>query len=79
MRGMKQNERGRLPNSPQLCWTCVNSVPDEMRGIGCPWSKCGKPVKGWKATPTTIKLDPGRVMESYDIRECPLYAKEAMP
>lgn len=53
-----------------LCWDCKNS-----NGIVCPWfSKKGKPVPGWKATPTVIK-NKGREFPSYDVHECPLFEK----
>lgn len=63
----------------QLCTTCA-------RASGfCSWSRNLTPVEGWDAEPTKLKHQVGRgekskeasVMESYRVKACPLYVKDA--
>ena len=55
----------------QLCWSCQNACG------GCSWSKSFTPVKGWKATPTKIKVAPEMpYCDSYLITACPEYIKD---
>ncbi len=51
-----------IPRRSQLCWDCVNAVPDEKHG--CPWSNFFLPVEGWQAEKTS---------NSYNIISCPLF------
>lgn len=63
----------------QLCTTCARAV-----GF-CSWSERLQPVEGWDAEPTKVKHQVGRgekskeasVMESYRVKACPLYVKDA--
>lgn len=42
-------------------------------GLGCSWSRQdGIPVENWNAEDTEIQYR-DRVMESYNVRQCPLY------
>ncbi len=51
-----------------LCWSCANACG------GCEWSqKKAKPVPGWTAEKTKIRLDKGKTMDSYFVTECPKY------
>ena len=60
----------------QLCWSCKKACG------GCPWTEVdpgtGKvrfePIPGWTATKTAKNAN-GVLMESYDIRDCPLYVE----
>jgi hypothetical protein len=45
----------------QLCWDCVNCVPDR-NGRGCSWSRKFIPVEGWEA------IENG---DTYNIIRCP--------
>ncbi len=51
-----------------LCWSCANACG------GCEWSqKKAKPVPGWTAEKTKIRLDKGKTSESYLVIKCPKY------
>lgn len=52
----------------QPCWSCKKACG------GCRWSRVGRPIKGWIATPTIIKnsLGDGKGdLHSYSIEWCP--------
>lgn len=54
-----------------LCWTCT--APGTNR---CDWDAFARPVEGWKAEPTVIRMDTGgeRIsVDSFRVIECPLY------
>ena len=58
-----------------LCWGCKNT-----NAYACPWfSDKGKPVPGWKATPTYVIMHSynGKKayapQRSYIVHECPLF------
>jgi len=48
-----------------LCWYCKNATGN------CSWSSTFKPVKGWKAKPTKIKINKDTRMSSYHVMACP--------
>ena len=50
-----------------LCWKCENACGD------CSWSDHWehRPVPGWKAVPTQMKLNNYRNGESFIVIECP--------
>jgi hypothetical protein len=52
----------------QPCWRCERACG------GCTWSKNGKPVDGWEATPTIIRDYIGD-FPSYKITYCPEFIK----
>ena len=55
----------------QPCWSCQNYAG------GCSWSrKNPKPVKGWKAVPTTRYQGTNGIMHSYEILYCPEYISD---
>lgn len=54
-----------------LCWKCRNAVPDLDGETGCRWSRYKKPVNGWEATPTRLKVMGDKTVQSYFVRECP--------
>ena len=64
-------------HSQQLCWDCKNACGR------CSWSQSFTPVRGWVAEATTINTQvTGRnqkhyniTMDSYDIKECPLFER----
>lgn len=56
-----------------LCWTCKKAVG------GCSWSRSFRPVEGWTAKKTLIRLSPCQkedVIESYQVIACPEYEKD---
>lgn len=54
-----------------LCWTCLRAT--NKPGLGCSWSRQdGIPVENWNAEDTEIQYR-DRVMESYNVRQRPLY------
>lgn len=70
-------------SSEQKCDTCQHAAPSPAKGLGCPWSIRYEPVPGWDATPTRIANQRGSArfsqdgyMDSYAIRDCPLYKAE---
>lgn len=54
--------------SGQPCYVCKNACG------GCAWSRSFIPVKGWDATPTTIKDSEGD-FSSYKIHKCPEFIR----
>ena len=64
---MSDRKKG-IPEKETICWDCRNYSR-------CSWSR-GKPVKGWKATPTLIVNkgidgEKARITRSYLVEECP--------
>lgn len=62
-----------------LCWDCAKACGD------CPWSeRSHRPVDGWTATPTKIKLRSitnkyGEGFDqSYIVHSCPLFVRDAV-
>lgn len=62
--------------STSICWNCERCYGR------CSWSREFKPVKGWKATATTVinvigtgKYRKGKPTPSYHVQECPLFEK----
>lgn len=53
----------------QLCWRCKNATG------GCSWSRCLKPIEGWKAKKITIKDSMGD-FTSYRITYCPEFVQD---
>lgn len=60
---------GSAPISHQLCWTCVNAVPDGKHG--CCWSRELEPVPGW-----TAEKDNKGGNKTYRITKCPDYVPD---
>lgn len=70
-RAILQKEPEDFEVSDQLCWWCVNSVPEH--GRGCSWSKWLVPVEGWTAErslKTTLPYETWRVIR------CPEFVRE---
>lgn len=59
-----------------ICWNCKNAV------MGCSWSKEFVPVDGWEAEYKPVLTSDGsnrRLVDSYLVTECPLYAPDREP
>lgn len=54
-----------------LCWGCSKATGKE----DCPWANKLKPVEGWEAMPTKIKMTVHITVNSYKIVSCPLFKK----
>lgn len=71
----KSNSTGTVRES--ICWNCKNSVPNGK--YGCSWSRCFKPVIGWKAIDAPIIINDysknlkERKVKSYCVCECPQF------
>lgn len=57
--------------SNTLCWDCKKATG----GADCPWANEFKPVEGWDATPTKMKMNGTRSVDSYDVHKCPLFER----
>lgn len=66
----KQKEQRNIKG--QLCWSCKRAVPKK----GCEWADSFKPVKGWIAKPTKLKLREGHYIDSYAVISCPKYIND---
>lgn len=64
-RMVKRNEKGST-----LCWDCAKAVKK------CSWSRAFKPVKGWEATPSRLKIGNGKTVDSYIVHKCPEYVSD---
>lgn len=66
-----------------LCWGCQNAVPSPSTGAGCPWSRAGKPVEGWRATRRDVLMQRMKGystrIESYLVTACPLFLTDGPP
>lgn len=66
---------------PQLCWSCKRACGGEC---GCSWFNGFKPVAGWNAKNTIIRMtnpitrEPEEI-KSYNIIKCPLYERDSIP
>ena len=84
----------RVKTHDQPCWTCQFATgctkphkksPNDNGLYTCPWATQHKPVPGWTAKSTQLKVSPTIITPSYDIMECPYYTPdlsgiiEAMP
>lgn len=56
---------------PTLCWDCAKATG------GCSWCDEFKPVKGWTAKKTEIKVQSGNNLKSYVVIDCPLFERDA--
>lgn len=54
-----------------LCWDCEKAVG----GSDCPWANKLEPVEGWEAISTTVKMTPGRGVESFVVKKCPMFKR----
>ena len=61
------------PQSETLCWRCARSTGKNM----CSWARSFGPVTGWDAQPTTLASSQGKMRDSFHVRSCPQYDKEA--
>ena len=74
MPGHKQKKCGYYDNQ-SMCFKCANAVP--TRRTGCPWSKYGEEVEGWR-----VVVDKKRDgINSVWVQKCPLFNpdKDAPP
>lgn len=58
--------------STQLCWSCLNAVPNVEIGRGCEWSRLLQPVPGWDAEMVVMR----EVGPTWAVRGCPRYEVE---
>lgn len=68
-----------------ICWTCKfctgTTLPNpnyknnnnENKFFLCPWVTQYKPVPGWSAAETKLKVAPKQTIDSYLVHECPYY------
>lgn len=66
---------GNFKSDYTLCWSCAKACG------GCSWSKDFKPIDGWDAIPTKIRIpdDDGgaRYVDSFKITACPQYIADS--
>ena len=66
---------------PQLCWSCKKACGGDG---GCSWFNGFKPIEGWNANTTIIRMtnpitkEPQEI-QSFNVVECPLYDKDSVP
>lgn len=54
------------PRTNEMCGECVFPIP------ACPWMSKGKPVPGWDAEDSVVKVEQ-REVKTYYIKNCPLF------
>ena len=71
-----------------ICWTCkfctgatlpnpnYKNNNNENKFFICPWVTQYKPVLGWSATETKLKVAPKQTIDSYLVHECPYYVAD---
>lgn len=53
-----------------ICWDCKKALGK------CSWSNgTARPVEGWTAIPTKIRVQKGQNNDSYIVLECPLFER----
>ena len=67
--------------APELCMSEGNPAcwTRKKAAGGCSWSRSFRPVEGWTAKKTLIRLSPCQkedVIESYQVIACPEYEKD---
>lgn len=62
----------RFNKLPTLCWDCANATNND-----CPWVDRAEPVPGWGAKKTKIRKGGKVICESYHIRSCPKFKRDA--
>lgn len=62
----------RFNKLPTLCWDCANATSND-----CPWVDRAEPVPGWGAKETKIRKGGKVICESYHIRSCPKFKRDA--
>ena len=65
----------KAQNKGTLCWKCKHSVPNGI-DAGCDWSLDKKPVEGWDAQPTRMKIAEGTYTKSFNVIKCPKFEKD---
>ena len=60
--------------TPSLCWDCANATRPDV----CPWVEDFTPVDGWDAEPTICHEHAEQPYESYRVRNCPLFERDAI-
>lgn len=53
-----------------LCWDCRKACG------GCPWADEFRPVRGWDAEETILRLGNGTETQSYRVSKCPLFVRD---
>ena len=53
-----------------LCWKCENST-----NSGCMWSRYLRPVAGWTARYSPLKISGGRIVDSFTVVDCPEFVE----
>ena len=71
-----QQKKGERVENSTICWHCIHAVPDPIKGYGCSWSRCFKPVEGWTADETIMKQAGGKTTKSYCVRACPQFKSD---
>lgn len=51
----------------------TTAATTESKFFTCPWAHDGKPVPGWTATKTDLKVSPDNITTSYMVEKCPYY------
>lgn len=59
------------PDATTGATTVVHTA--EPKFFTCPWAHDGKPVPGWTATKTDLKVSPDNITTSYMVEKCPYY------
>lgn len=65
-----------LPNPRAEGYNAANTTgeqPKEPPYFTCPWAHNHKPVAGWTATKTDLKISPKLTTTSYIVEKCPYY------
>lgn len=59
--------------TPSLCWDCANALRPDI----CPWAMDFTPVEGWDAEETVCMDMSERPYNSYLVKKCPLFKRDA--
>ena len=61
-----------MTTAKTICWDCGNALG------GCSWSARLEPVEGWEAEPTQKAQFRGEPLQSFLVKECPRFQRDAM-
>lgn len=63
---------GYYRSARSICWDCEHAC------CGCSWSRRFKPVNGWTAIPTKLKMKGDRTTDTFIVLSCPQFKRDAV-
>ncbi len=68
--GINPMPKRQRKDKATLCWRCENAT-----NSGCLWSRHLRPVAGWTARYSPLKISGGRIVDSFTVVDCPEFVE----